>query len=113
MLSCYWGPAEQPTCRRASRVRARWPKMPMMSPTLSSTGRPHATSRLRCCTPLSVALTKTLQGWCGRRSDHPSRMQHELASLRPQVGDAYTADATTNALAAAQNALDTPGGCMD
>ena len=49
------------TCSRASRVRARCPKISMMSPTLSSTGSPQAASRLRCCTPLRAALTYTLQ----------------------------------------------------
>eukprot|EP00955_Chlamydomonas_euryale_P053242 355429-Chlamydomonas_euryale.AAC.2 len=49
-------------CSRASRVRARRPKMPMMRPTRSITGRPSAALRLRSCSGRSVSLTNTAHG---------------------------------------------------
>lgn len=74
------------TCSRASRVRARWLKISMMSPTLSSTGSPHAAcaGSARDCSMAGIghAGGRQISGW---RAARPySRSAHLLCLAAAQ-----------------------------
>ena len=68
-------------------MRARWAKISMMRPTRSTTGRPHAASRLRSCTPLNSALTKTLHKEGELALSQISHMCIITCSMLPQGGN--------------------------